>query len=78
MIQPFFRCSQSCTKTVSLHSLMHYRYVTYFMRQIEMFKFFGVKPYVVFDGGYLPSKAATEDDRLRYFPRRVLGYLRIQ
>lgn len=47
---------------------MHNRYVTYFMRQIEMFKFFGVKPYVVFDGGYLPSKAATEDDRLRYFP----------
>ncbi|KAG0092379.1 Rad2 nuclease [Podila epicladia] len=40
------------------------KYVTYFMRQIEMFKFFGVKPYVVFDGGYLPSKAATEDDRL--------------
>ncbi|KAF9429972.1 Rad2 nuclease [Podila epigama] len=40
------------------------KYVIYFMRQIEMFKFFGVKPYVVFDGGYLPSKAATEDERL--------------
>ncbi|KAG0341975.1 Rad2 nuclease [Podila humilis] len=40
------------------------KYVTYFMRQIEMFRFFGVKPYVVFDGGYLPSKAATEDERL--------------
>lgn len=37
------------------------------MRQIHMFNHFGVKPYVVFDGGYLPSKAATEDDRLRYF-----------
>ncbi|KAF9584229.1 hypothetical protein BGW38_007150 [Lunasporangiospora selenospora] len=38
-------------------------YVTYFMRRIEMFKFFGVKPYVVFDGGYLPSKSATEGER---------------
>ncbi|KAI8600294.1 PIN domain-like protein [Dissophora ornata] len=40
------------------------KYVTYFMRKIEMFKFFGVKPYVVFDGGNLPSKAVTEQDRL--------------
>ncbi|KAG0212271.1 Rad2 nuclease [Mortierella sp. GBA30] len=40
------------------------KYVAYFMRKIEMFKFFGVKPYVVFDGGYLPSKAITEHDRL--------------
>ncbi|KAG0043997.1 Rad2 nuclease [Gryganskiella cystojenkinii] len=40
------------------------KYVTYFMRKIEMFRFFDVKPYVVFDGGYLPSKALTEKDRL--------------
>ncbi|KAF9113701.1 Rad2 nuclease [Mortierella sp. AM989] len=40
------------------------KYVTYFMRKIDMFKFFNVKPYVVFDGGYLPSKAVTEQDRL--------------
>lgn len=40
------------------------KYVTYFMRKIEMFKFFSVKPYVVFDGGYLPSKASTEQERL--------------
>jgi exonuclease-1 len=26
---------------------------------------FGVVPYLVFDGDYLPSKAATEDDRAR-------------
>ncbi|KAF9171341.1 Rad2 nuclease [Mortierella sp. AD010] len=39
------------------------KYVTYFMRKIEMFRFFGVKPYIVFDGGYLPSKAITEQDR---------------
>ncbi|KAK3827423.1 MAG: PIN domain-like protein [Benniella sp.] len=40
------------------------KYITYFMRRIELFKHFGIKPYVVFDGGYLPSKAATEQDRL--------------
>ncbi|KAF9188911.1 Rad2 nuclease [Haplosporangium sp. Z 767] len=40
------------------------KYITYFMRKIDMFKFFGVKPYIVFDGGYLPSKASTEQDRL--------------
>ncbi|KAF9120270.1 Rad2 nuclease [Mortierella sp. 14UC] len=40
------------------------KYISYFMRKIEMFKFFGVKPYVVFDGGYLPSKASTEQERL--------------
>ncbi|KAG0259207.1 Rad2 nuclease [Mortierella polycephala] len=43
------------------------KYITYFMRKIDMFKFFGVKPYIVFDGGYLPSKASTEQDR---FARR--------
>ncbi|KAG0275956.1 Rad2 nuclease [Linnemannia exigua] len=44
------------------------KYISYFMRKIEMFKFFGVKPYVVFDGGYLPSKASTEQERLmQYF-----------
>jgi len=35
------------------------------MKKINMFKFFKVKPYVVFDGGYLPSKGVTEKDRLQ-------------
>ncbi|KAF9141617.1 Rad2 nuclease [Linnemannia schmuckeri] len=53
----------SCAQELCLGQLTN-KYVTYFMRKIEMFKFFGVKPYVVFDGGYLPSKASTEQERL--------------
>jgi exonuclease 1 len=30
------------------------------MHRIKMFQHFGVTPYVVFDGGHLPSKASTE------------------
>lgn len=33
------------------------------MNRIRMFKHFGVKPYVVFDGDFLPSKARTEASR---------------
>lgn len=33
------------------------------MHRVRMFKHFGVTPYLVFDGDYLPSKAATEASR---------------
>lgn len=33
------------------------------MNRVRMLQHFGVKPYMVFDGDYLPSKAATEDSR---------------
>jgi len=39
------------------------RYVTSALQRVRMLKHFGVKPYLVFDGDYLPSKAATEDSR---------------
>ncbi|CCC13206.1 hypothetical protein SMACR_06425 [Sordaria macrospora] len=39
------------------------KYVDYAMHRVKMFKHFGVTPYVVFDGDYLPSKAKTELDR---------------
>ena len=39
------------------------RYVDFCMQRIEMMKTFGVEPFVVFDGGPLPMKAGTEDDR---------------
>lgn len=35
------------------------------MHRVRMLLHFGVKPYMVFDGDYLPSKAATEDSRAR-------------
>ncbi|KAG2172212.1 hypothetical protein INT43_004753 [Umbelopsis isabellina] len=39
------------------------RYVNYFMHYVRMLKFNGVDPIIVFDGGKLPSKRHTEDDR---------------
>ena len=33
------------------------------MFRVRMLQHFGVQPYMVFDGDYLPSKAATEDSR---------------
>lgn len=33
------------------------------MNRVRMVKHFGITPYLVFDGGYLPSKAITEDSR---------------
>ncbi|KAL2889838.1 Exodeoxyribonuclease 1 [Ceratocystis lukuohia] len=39
------------------------RYVEYCMRRVRMLQHFGVTPYLVFDGDYLPSKAITEASR---------------
>jgi len=39
------------------------RYVDYAMHRIKMFRHYGVEPYVVLDGDYLPSKLWTEDSR---------------
>src|SRR5690606_26410992 len=33
--------------------------------RVSMLRHFGVKPYMVFDGDYLPSKAATEESRAK-------------
>ncbi|KAM3488290.1 hypothetical protein MY3957_008402 [Beauveria namnaoensis] len=41
------------------------RYVTTAMHRVRMLLHFGIKPYMVFDGDYLPSKAATEDSRAK-------------
>ena len=38
-------------------------YVKYFVRRLEQLLHFQVEPYVVFDGGYLPSKAGEEKER---------------
>ncbi|KAI5776872.1 putative exonuclease [Geopyxis carbonaria] len=41
------------------------KYVDYVMNKVRMLKHFGVTPYMIFDGDYLPSKAGTEADRAR-------------
>lgn len=39
------------------------KYVDFAMNRVRMLIHFGVKPYLVFDGDYLPGKAHTEKDR---------------
>ncbi|KAL9933312.1 hypothetical protein V8E36_008030 [Tilletia maclaganii] len=39
------------------------KFIRYSINKINMLRHFGVTPYLVFDGGKLPSKAGTEDDR---------------
>ncbi|KAI8964225.1 hypothetical protein F5Y11DRAFT_316985 [Daldinia sp. FL1419] len=39
------------------------KYVDFAMNRVRMLKHFGITPYMVFDGGFLPSKATTEASR---------------
>lgn len=39
------------------------KYVDYAMHRVRMLKHYGVTPYIVFDGDFLPSKAQTERER---------------
>lgn len=41
------------------------RYVTTAMHRVRMLRHFGITPYMVFDGDYLPSKGATEESRAK-------------
>ncbi|KAF2641249.1 exodeoxyribonuclease 1 [Massarina eburnea CBS 473.64] len=39
------------------------KFVNFAMHRVRMLIHFGITPYIVFDGDYLPSKAGTEKDR---------------
>ncbi|KAK0114499.1 Rad2 nuclease [Cadophora gregata] len=39
------------------------KFVEFAMHRVRMLQHFGVIPFIIFDGDYLPSKAATEADR---------------
>ncbi|KAI1497280.1 hypothetical protein F5X99DRAFT_397489 [Biscogniauxia marginata] len=41
------------------------RYVDFAMNRVRMLRHFGVMPYLVFDGDFLPSKGLTEASRLK-------------
>ena len=41
------------------------RYVDYAMHRVRLLRHFGIKPYIVFDGGLLPAKKGTEHERKR-------------
>lgn len=40
-----------------------FRFVDFAMSRVRMLKHFGITPYLVFDGDYLPSKSKTEKER---------------
>lgn len=42
------------------------QYLKYFMHRINMLRHHKITPVVVFDGGNIPCKAATEDERHRH------------
>lgn len=42
------------------------RFVDFAMHRVRMLQHFGVIPYLIFDGDYLPSKASTEKDRSKH------------
>jgi exonuclease 1 len=47
----------------SFSELTRCRFVDFAMHRVRMLQHFGAVPFLVFDGDYLPSKAATEADR---------------
>lgn len=46
-----------------------YRYVDYAMHRVRLLQYHKIIPYVVFDGGPLPAKKGTEEERKRYVAR---------
>lgn len=40
-------------------------YVNFAMRKVNMLRYHGVTPLIVFDGGHLPAKSKTEEERER-------------
>jgi hypothetical protein len=42
------------------------RYISYFMHHVNLLRHHKVVPVVVFDGGSMPCKAATDKDRHKY------------
>ncbi|KUJ14628.1 uncharacterized protein LY89DRAFT_619648 [Mollisia scopiformis] len=41
------------------------KFVEFAMHRVRMLQHFGVTPFLIFDGDYLPSKAKTEDERAK-------------
>ncbi|CAO2818131.1 unnamed protein product [Amaranthus hypochondriacus] len=57
----------SCSMELCLNSEgdKKLQYINYFMHRINLLRFHEITPVVVFDGGNIPCKAATENDRYR-------------
>ncbi|KAJ0048453.1 hypothetical protein Pint_17003 [Pistacia integerrima] len=58
----------SCSMELCLNSKSErkYQYLNYFMHRINLLRHYNITPVVVFDGGNIPCKAVTEDERHRH------------
>lgn len=58
----------SCSMELCLNSTSErkLRYIDYFMHRINLLRHYNITPVVVFDGGNIPCKAATEQERHRH------------
>ena len=55
------------------------RYLQYFMHRIDLLRHYKITPVVVFDGGNIPCKATTEQERYRHvtaFSTLLIAYLK--
>ncbi|KAK4256577.1 hypothetical protein QN277_006283 [Acacia crassicarpa] len=57
----------SCSMELCLdsHTEKKFQYIEYFIHRIKLLRYYKITPVVVFDGGNIPCKAATEEDRKR-------------
>ncbi|KAJ8443284.1 hypothetical protein Cgig2_010179 [Carnegiea gigantea] len=57
----------SCSMEISLNSEgdKKFQYINYFMHRVNLLKYHKITPVVVLDGGNIPCKAATENERCR-------------
>ncbi|GAB2213042.1 hypothetical protein Droror1_Dr00021057 [Drosera rotundifolia] len=58
-----YSCSMELT--LNLEGEKKLQYINYFMHRINLLRHYKVTPVVVFDGGSIPCKAMTEDERHR-------------
>ncbi|KAI9147766.1 nuclease-like protein [Paramyrothecium foliicola] len=58
------RAAYSCASELG-QGLPTKKYINTAMHRVRMLQHFGITPYMVFDGDFLPSKAGTEDSRAK-------------
>lgn len=63
-----YLAAYSCSMELCLDSKSEkkLKYIDYFMHRIHMLRHHKITPVVVFDGGNVPCKAATGDERHRH------------
>ncbi|PIN22392.1 Exodeoxyribonuclease I [Handroanthus impetiginosus] len=64
-IGDFVAYSCSMELSLDLEGDKKYQFLRYFMHRINMLRHYKITPVVVFDGGNIPCKATTEDERNR-------------